>query len=666
MNLKKLTTLLFAGVTAATPFATNAQNPTILQGNYISNVFGQANFVLNPNAQTNVANVTLTNATATRSTTTPLVATSEWNVTVTSANGTATWATRSFDAGMKNQNCEARFSYRGFQATSKAQIKQGANVVAELTLTPSATDPRIASINFPCGDLSSATTFVITDSATLSGTNEIGGIYVGLATNQANVAQAESLIRVTQNTGQAIPAGAATTIIWNTVNKDVYGEYNASTGVFKAKRAGTYLISAAALWTNVSIAAGEIRYINFTKNGATIATTWWQADAASNRYVNNQITSTIDLVAGDEIKINAYNNAAGTRNLHPDNSYNYFSISRFPSSSELVVTPETQNVWGGVMYTNQNSVLHVGAAAATSFDPFNDATWNQPTLLKGKAQVTTTNSGNDLGFSIPNLPIGNYKVQISGVLQPGGAGATGASISCNYKIVETTTSTDVAKQAVETKGISATLNTRDFANSFTGVFQNTSVATRNFRLEANKQQDTSPGAIGYCQAFSGTGTTGQLNTNITLLVEPLDNASNSALYVQGPVKAAGTGAAIPAGYVGEKIEATGSSISVSTSATTITSLSLTPGVWSINFNAFSQFTASNAFECGVATAPNSTTGWNTLFNYAVQVGATSSYPYAILSNYYVSVTTTTPYYLTCRLSSGTVLSNGRMHAIRIN
>ena len=189
MNFRKLLTYLTVGTAAVIPFA-GAQNPTILQGNYISNVFGNSNFVLNPNAQTNIANVTTVTATVTRSTTTPLVATSEFTVAIGTANGTATWATRAFDQGMKGQNCEARFSYRGFAATSKVHIKQGANTVASLNLTP-ATDPRIASINFPCGDLSAATTFQVTDTAILAGTNEIGGIYVGLATNMANVAQAE-------------------------------------------------------------------------------------------------------------------------------------------------------------------------------------------------------------------------------------------------------------------------------------------------------------------------------------------------------------------------------------------------------------------------------------------------------------------------------------------
>jgi len=198
MNFRKLLTYLAVGTAAVIPFA-GAQNPTILQGNYISNVFGQSNFILNPNAQTNVANVTVSSATVTRSTTTPLVATTEFNITTSTATGYADWATRTFDAGMKNQNCEARFTYRGFSVGSTTvQIRQGSNTVAQLTLTAS-TDPRIASINFPCGDLSAATTLRVQQAtASLTGTNELSGLYLGLATNQANVAQAQTIVRATR------------------------------------------------------------------------------------------------------------------------------------------------------------------------------------------------------------------------------------------------------------------------------------------------------------------------------------------------------------------------------------------------------------------------------------------------------------------------------------
>jgi hypothetical protein len=227
---------------------------------------------------------------------------------------------------------------------------------------------------------------------------------------------------------------------------------------------------------------------------------------------------------------------------------------RFPTSSELVVTPERQNTWAGVVYTNQNQSLFAGTAEPTAQSPYTNATWNQPTLLKGKASVTTTNSGNDLGFSVANLPVGNYELKITGLLNSthGASTVAGGLTICAFKLIETTTSTEVARQMHQDQqyGTGVTNETRNFVNSFSGVFNNTSVATRNFRLESQKFQDTTTGNVGNCQAFSAIVTNGN-NTNITFLLTPLDQPSNSALYVQGPVLAAATGAAIPEGYVNE-------------------------------------------------------------------------------------------------------------------
>ena len=562
MNLKKLTTLLFAGVTAATPFATNAQNPTILQGNYISNVFGQANFVLNPNAQTNVANVTLTNATATRSTTTPLVATSEWNVTVTSANGTAAWATRSFDAGMKNQNCEARFSYRGFQATSKAQIKQGANVVAELTLTPSATDPRIASINFPCGDLSSATTFVITDSATLSGTHEIGGIYVGLATNQANVAQAEVVVRAGIGISTTMINNTDSPVIYDQEYLDTLGQYDPSTGIFKAKQAGVYLITATTLTNVYTWTAGKIHNLTLRHNGSTVFASDRHVINATSLAQNlmNSVTGSIPLNVGDEVEVLFFHNLGSNISLINDAKYDRLTITRFPSSSELVVTPETQNVWGATDGTGFDSTTN----SATYVTPNSFSTINS----NGKCQPDGTN----LACKIETLPPGSYKVSVS---LPYFSVAGSATQSCLIQIkdnkgaVDAPTAQSVANSG-QTTGISSVSRVFKYNSTQTNVI---------FSLRHSQ----SSGTGGSCGVYTATS-----NRFWVMTVQPLDNASNSALYVQGPVKAAATGTAIPTGYAGEKIEASTSSIFNASSTLNVWSnitgltITLTPGVWEID------------------------------------------------------------------------------------
>ena len=569
-----------------------AQNPTILQGNYITNVFGQSNFVLNPNARTDVLNVT----NATRSTTTPLVATSEFTLSLTSGTN-ATWTLRAFDQGMKGQNCEARFTYRGFAtATTKAELVQNSLVVASLTLTPS-TDPRIASINFPCGDLTNLTTFRIAQTtANMTGTNEIGGIYVGLATNQANVAQAETVVVANRATAQSLANAASTDFVYTTETLDVYNEYDTTTGIFTPKRSGNYAFTASMLFADSAWTAGNVYSMIVLKKAPTAAnvcSTYAEIQATGNIYVQPTVSCTINVTVGEQYSIAVYHDRGSATNSFAVGHYNNLSISRFPTSSELVVTPERQNVWGGVVYTAQQGTVFSGVAAGTTRSSFQNATWNQPTLLKGKAALSTTNSGNVLGFSIPNLPVGQYKVEISGIIGASTSSSTtaNASTKCNFYIKETTTSTDVARQSHQDYSYStaSTDETRDWPNSFGGVFNNTSVATRDFILEAMKFQDDT-GNIGVCQAFSQTNASATLNTNITFLLTPLDQPSNSALYVQGPVKAAATGSDVTSDYQGYiagtlrsatkgKTYSARSTTLITTSTGTTASINLNPGIY---------------------------------------------------------------------------------------
>ena len=553
-----LMTMLFVG-------SAIAQNPTILQGSYISNVFGNSNFVLNPNAQTNIANVTTVTATVTRSTTTPLVATSEFTVAIGTANGTATWATRAFDAGMKNNNCEARFTYRGFAATSKVHIKQGANTVASLNLTP-ATDPRIASINFPCGDLSAATTFQVTDTAILAGTNEIGGIYVGLATNMANVAQAETVAIVNTST-TTIVNGASTKIIFTNKALDVYDEYNTATGIFKAKRAGVYAIEAMTLLTNAGgWVQSETTELSLLKNSAAFTSQRVERQAAGTYYVDGMIFGTIPLAVGDEIQLNLFQNSGANINLESGSARNVMSIKRFPSSSELVVTPERQNTFAGVKLQGNGYSNFVTTNAWAKFTSFTTLT----RTAFGKAKVETNN---DHSITIENMPVGNYYITATGLLGANNAGS-GATTFCRFALADSATGgPQITGASVLTTGDATSPNQEVEGQTIGGIYRNTSVGNRTFFLQGNRVF-----GAGRCYVYTDS------DAVTTISVIPLDQPSNSALYVQGPVKAAETGAAIPAGYVGEvKRLSSGGAVNVPANNTWFTvgaGLPLPAGVWS--------------------------------------------------------------------------------------
>ena len=566
MNFRKLITYLTMGTAAAMPLAV-AQNPTILQGSYISNVFGNSNFIKNPNAQTNIADVTVSNATVTRSTTTPLVATTEFNITTSTATGYADWATRTFDAGMKNQNCEARFTYRGFSVGSTTvQIRQGSNTVAQLTLTAS-TDPRIASINFPCGDLSAATTLRVQQAtASLTGTNELSGLYLGLATNQANVAQAEAVVRATRTTAQSIPNTGAV-LVYNTLNFDNLGEYNTTTGRFQAKRAGRYFITAMVLWDSVSIPTGETRFLSVRKNGSSSgeATGWENQQVTSTRYVSSAVNTIVELAVGEYIEIFAYQNSSGAKNTFADAQYTNLSISRFPTSSELVVTPERQNTFAGI-----KGVASGGSNVVTS------ASWTKLTSAStmtrtvfGKAKVE---SNNDYSITIENLPVGSYYITASGLFYAQAA-VSGATTECFYGIADTATGgAQIGGLQANSTG-DATLTNQTIINStMGGIYTNTSVASRTFFIQALRA-----GGTGSCNAFNTS------DRPLTISVIPLDQPSNSALYVEGPVKASATGAAIPAGYVGQtKVVNTllNTNWTVSGAYVNVASITLEAGIWS--------------------------------------------------------------------------------------
>jgi hypothetical protein len=596
MNLKKLTTLLFAGVTAATPLVTSAQNPTILQGNYVSNVFGQANFVLNPNAQTNVANVAVTNATRTRSTTTPLVATTEFNVTITSANGTATWATRSFDAGMKNQNCEARFSYRGFQATSKAQIKQGANVVAELTLTPSATDPRIASINFPCGDLSAATTFVITDSATLSGVHEIGGIYVGLATNQANVAQAEVVVRAVKTSTQLISASTNTKVDYGATLLNVDNHFDTTTSTFTAKKAGCYKFEATVHSTFLSWQAGAQHLLFIIFNGdvnVRLNSDRQYVGTTMSMQAGNTVVASGCFSVGQTAEVYYFHTRTTNATIDNDADYTRLTITRFPSSSELVVTPETQGDWfisaivtGGLPDIGAAGVVYPLSEVTNSTLSLTPETNSKPTatLCSGtnpppslSSSATTCAAGDEsIGITFDAPTAGAYEVCVE-FSQSITTGA-GGRVDTTWALQETALNNNSPLTTYSgTANVGYSIASTTFYNAPVNLCQIMTFASagqkavRLFRYQSNAGTITTNVIV----ANNSNG-----KRNLRWKVQPASTKSNSALYVQGPVKGSGTGTAIPAGYQGEVNQSTLSVISTSTTGwQMIKSISLTPGVW---------------------------------------------------------------------------------------
>jgi hypothetical protein len=613
-----------------------AQNPTILQGNYVSNVFGNSNFVLNPNAQTNVANVTTVTATVARSTTTPLVATSEFTVAIGTANGTATWATRAFDAGMKGQNCEARFSYRGFAATSIVQIKQLTNVVASLTLTP-ATDPRIASINFPCGDLSAATTFVVTDTAILAGTNEIGGIYVGLATNMANVAQAEFV--------GSIQWAVTANCIWTSTNT-AYSNFAADADCDDNARTVNGNLTDVSVGQRPAFSAtlkpgryqviiqGSIQVVN---NAAqTDAQSEWRLFDGTSQFGPSQSISAKGTASGVggifvptmvfdfdvatttsgtfDFQSKPTGATLGTTRVDVRETNLKISVYRFPSSSELVVTPERQNTFAGIKGIPNGFTNSVATGSWTKLTSGTTLT----RTVYGKAKVETNN---DYSITVENMPVGSYFVSVTNRFHTA-ANGVGDRTVCNFGVADTATGgAQIGSIQVDSFGDASNPGAVVVGSTITGVYVNSSVTNRTFFVQAIRLA-----GAGNCRGY------GDVNGGLNITITPLDQSSNSALYVQGPVKAAATGAAIPAGYVGEvKHSATIPGCGTAGQYNDGASVSLTPGIWQVTSQAVLGLTTTSTVTnwivfTGPTTGNSSTWRVGDLNDYSIAGVSVASVP----------------------------------------
>ena len=205
----------------------------------INGVFGYRNLVTNPSCKRNVAGITGSVVAAVRNTTTPLDTISDctWNPTATSQ--TLTYAYDSLPASLKGQNCEARISYLGDASLVKANVQiNSVNVASDLQLTNSGTNAAVASINYPCGDGSTATTLVLT--STGDAANVQYAVYGGQATNLNSGSQVTPWVAYTP-TVQGFGTLSNVSMFYriNGSNIEIQGKFQA--GTTTASEARVYL-----------------------------------------------------------------------------------------------------------------------------------------------------------------------------------------------------------------------------------------------------------------------------------------------------------------------------------------------------------------------------------------------------------------------------------------
>lgn len=195
--VKKILCIVFSTL-LSTPVNAQLAARTV-DADYLTRNYGERNYVRNPGAEVNLTNITATGTgiVLTRTTSTPLYGAADLSVNLAQAlNNRVTWSLNQFDRALANGSCMASFVVSdvviGTGAVLHGQVYQGTNLVGQVQIQ-GGSNPQSYVINFPCGDLSSATTFEtrLTTAGTTDTTFRIDDVRVGKATNLLNIGQKE-------------------------------------------------------------------------------------------------------------------------------------------------------------------------------------------------------------------------------------------------------------------------------------------------------------------------------------------------------------------------------------------------------------------------------------------------------------------------------------------
>jgi hypothetical protein len=136
---------------------------------------------------------------------------------------------------------------------------------------------------------------------------------------------ASESINVLANTAATSISTATETVVNGTVMFDSHGAYNSTTGVFTAPISGKYRIATGIRFPSTAIGSGGVQELYVQKNSETnipIARSNWSSVTVT---IMLNGSYTFNLLAGDTLKVKAYNNT--TSSLTGENS-NFIDIQR--------------------------------------------------------------------------------------------------------------------------------------------------------------------------------------------------------------------------------------------------------------------------------------------------------------------------------------------------
>lgn len=452
--MKNLILFWLAFAWSLTTYAQSSDN-RIVEGAYFPNAYVQKNYVKNPTCDKNINDITKTgSSTLSTSATGKIKGAKSCNFDATASTETLTWAAFTQEQELYGRNCEARFTYTGDGSLYKAYVKQGSTKVSQdLTLTATTTISKQVSMNFPCGDLSTAPTVVI--EATGDGAAIIvDDVYYGLATNLSTVNVDTEWQSATVTS--SLTTNAVTTAFKRRIGDSI--EYDIATVFSGVNTQGQYTITLVETMDTAKIASiaagtsvlgqavyydsggggngrilGDVRYS--TTNVVTVGTI--DDSSASAHYLDNINSSTntpVTVASGDKIVVR-------------------FSVPVVGWAASTVLKQDTASWFVDANISGANASL--GVAAVTSYTEIIDAGLTMTPRTNSAAagiMCSTTNAAATPSTSATTCSAGSESLGANFVIPSAGvyevcfygthtvSGDTGEGAFATFELIETPTS----------------------------------------------------------------------------------------------------------------------------------------------------------------------------------------------------------------------------------
>jgi len=166
-------------------------------------------------------------------------------------------------------------------------------------------------INLSDNDITNAGTVTVTNLIIKGGSPTEGAVWTGTDTDGNGTWRAVSYVSAILSANATIANTTATTINFNTENKDTLSEYNNATGVFTASRDGIYLVTGCVTWLSVDKAKAYYVYI------VTSTETYYYKMNAPDVMGEWPIlfSESVELDAGQTCYIRVYQNSGGDESV---------------------------------------------------------------------------------------------------------------------------------------------------------------------------------------------------------------------------------------------------------------------------------------------------------------------------------------------------------------